>query len=109
MVFVLNTSWKLLLQGKCCFPNFKKVLPILVYNVECKKNVTNSSRRIWIKKHREEDLDIPTGCHDGTEICEHLVTLILNKKSPIRQEQNNVTLYRDDGLGILSRTQYWKK
>ena len=41
------------------------------------------------------------GCHDGAEICELVGTFILNKISPIMQEQNKVGLYRDDGLGIF--------
>ena len=41
------------------------------------------------------------GCHDGAEICKLVGTFILNKTSSIMQEQNNVGLYRDDGLGIF--------
>ena len=40
------------------------------------------------------------GCHDSAEICKLVGTIILNKISLIIQEQNNVGLYRDDGLGI---------
>ena len=55
----------------------------------------------WMKKNREEDFDVPMGCHDGAEICKLVGKLILNKISPVIQEQNNVILYRDDGLGIF--------
>ena len=55
----------------------------------------------WMKKNREEDFDVPVGCHDGAEICELVGTFILNKITPIMQERNNVGLYRDDGLGIF--------
>ena len=55
----------------------------------------------WMKKNEEEDFDVPMGCHDGAEIFELVGTYILNKISPIMQEQNNVGLYRDDGLGIF--------
>ena len=55
----------------------------------------------WMKKNEEEDFDVPMGCHDGAEIFELVGTFILNKISPIMQEQNNVGLYRDDGLGIF--------
>ena len=41
------------------------------------------------------------GCHDGAEICELVGTFILNKISPIMQEQNNVGLSRDDYLGLF--------
>ena len=56
----------------------------------------------WMKKNGEEDFDIPMGCHDGAEVCELVVTFILNKISSIMQEQNNVGLYRDDGLSIFT-------
>ena len=55
----------------------------------------------WMKKIGEEDFHVPMGCHDGAEICEVVGTFILNKATPIMQEQNNIGLYRDDGLGIF--------
>ena len=55
----------------------------------------------WMKKNAEEDFDVPMGCHDGAEIYKLVGKFILNKISPIMHEQNNVGLYRDDGLGIF--------
>ena len=55
----------------------------------------------WMKKNEEDDFDVPMGCHDGVEIYEVVGTFILKKISPTMQEQNNVGLYRDDGLGIF--------
>ena len=55
----------------------------------------------WMKKNGGEEFDVPMGCHDGAEICELVGTFILNKISLIMQEQNNVGLYRDDGLVIF--------
>ena len=54
-----------------------------------------------MKKNGEEDFVVPMGCHDGAEICELVGTLTLNKISPIIQEQNNVALYRNEGLSIF--------
>ena len=54
----------------------------------------------WMK-NGGEDFDVPMGCHDGAEVCKLVSTFILNKISPIMQEQNNVGLYKDDGLGIF--------
>ena len=54
-----------------------------------------------MKKNGEEDFEVPMRCHDGAEICKLVDIFILNKISPIIQEQNNVTLYRDDGWGIF--------
>ena len=61
----------------------------------------------WMKKNEEEEFDVQIGCHDGAEIWEVIGTFILNKISPIMQEQNNVGLYRDDGLGIF-RNLLWQ-
>ena len=55
----------------------------------------------WMKKNGEEDFVVLMGCHDGAEICELAGTFILNKITPIMQEQNNVGLYRNDGLGTF--------
>ena len=49
-----------------------------------------------MKKNGEEDFDVPMGCQDGAEIWDLVGIFILNKISPIKQEQNNVKLYRDD-------------
>ena len=54
-----------------------------------------------MKKNREEEFDVPMGCHDGAEICELVGTFILDKISPIMQEENNVGFYRDGSLGIF--------
>ena len=55
----------------------------------------------WMKKNGEQDFDFPMGSHDDAGICELVGTFILNKINPIMQEQNNIGLYRDDGLGIF--------
>ena len=55
----------------------------------------------WMKKNEEDDFDVPMGCHNGVEIYEVVGTFILKKINPTMQEQNNVGLYRDDGLGIF--------
>ena len=50
---------------------------------------------------KEDDFDVPMGCHDGAEIFELVITFIFSKINAIIQEQNNVGLYRDDDLGML--------
>ena len=54
-----------------------------------------------MKKNEEENFDVPMGCRDGVEIRELVGTFILNKISPIMQEQNNIGLYSDDDFGIF--------
>ena len=55
-----------------------------------------------MKKNGEHKFDVPMECHDGAEICEFVITFILNKISSIMQDQNSVGLYRDDGMGIFT-------
>ena len=69
--------------------------------INTKKTLLFHHQQPWMKKNREEDFEVPMGCYDGAEICELVGTFIFNKISPIMQEQNNVGLYRDDGLGIF--------
>ena len=66
-----------------------------------KKTLLFHHEEPWMKKNGEESFDVPMGYHDGGEICELVGTFILNKIGPIMQEQNDVGLYRDDGLGIF--------
>jgi len=44
--------------------------------------------------------DVPIGSYDGAEICELFGLYILNLL-PMKELQNNIRLYRDDGLAIL--------
>ena len=78
------------------------------YIRKCLKIIINARKAFlflheepWMKKIGEENFDVPVGCLDGVEICDFVGTFILNKISPIMQEQNNVGLYRDDGLAIF--------
>ena len=57
----------------------------------------------WVKKHGNEDFDIPMGCYDGTEICE-LVEIYIQSKLCKLMNKKDFGLYRDDGLGILRNT-----
>ena len=80
--------------------------------INAKKTLLFHHEEPWMKKNEEEYFDVPMGCHDGAEICELVRTFVLNKISLIMREQNNVGLYRDDGLGIfrnLSRPNIGRK
>ena len=57
----------------------------------------------WVKKHGNEDFDIPMGCYDGAEICE-LVGIYIQSKLCKLMNKKDFGLYRDDGLGILRNT-----
>ena len=57
----------------------------------------------WVKKHGNENFDIPMGCYDGAEICK-LVGIYIQSKLCKLMNKKDFGLYRDDGLGILRRT-----
>ena len=56
-----------------------------------------------VKKHGNEDFDIPMGCYDGAEICK-LVGIYIQSKLCKLTNKKDFGLYRDDGLGILRNT-----
>ena len=53
----------------------------------------------FIKREGNENFDVPMGCFDGAEVCELVGTYILSQLNTVL-ENENVGLYRDDGLGI---------
>ena len=57
----------------------------------------------WIKKHGNEDFDIPIGCYDRAEICE-LVGIYIQSKLCKLMNKKDFGLYRGDRLGILKNT-----
>ena len=53
-----------------------------------------------LRKSGNEELDVPMGCFDSVEVCDIVGVYIVHLlKSVMRKE--NVSLYRDDVLGIL--------
>ena len=55
----------------------------------------------WIKQKCDESFDVPMGCLDGAEVCDLTGLYILSKIRLVFENQSDVGLYRDDGLGIL--------
>ena len=55
----------------------------------------------WIKRKGDKNFDVPMGCLDGAEVCDLTGLYILSKIKIVLENQNDVALYRDDGLGIL--------
>ena len=54
-----------------------------------------------VKQSCDESFDVPMGCLDGAEVCDLTGLYILSKIRLVFENQNDVGLYRDDGLGIL--------
>ena len=55
----------------------------------------------WIKRKGDVHFDVPMGCSDGAEVYDLSDLYILSKIKTVFENQNDVGLYRDDGLGIL--------
>ena len=68
--------------------------------MQSRKTLLFNNEEPWVKKHGDEEFDVPMGCFDGAEVCDLVGIYSLNLlKTIIRKE--NVGLYRDDGLGII--------
>ena len=55
----------------------------------------------WDKRKDDENFDVPMGCLNGPETCDLTGLYILSKIKSVFENQNDVGLYRDDGLVIL--------
>ena len=55
----------------------------------------------WVKREGDENFDVLIGCLDGAKVCDLTGLYILSKIKSVFENQNDVGLYRDDGLGIL--------
>ena len=55
----------------------------------------------WVKQKGNKNFDVPMGCLDRAEICDLTGIYILSKIKSVFENQNDVGLYRDNGLGIL--------
>ena len=62
-----------------------------------------NNKEPWLKKSDKELFDVPMGCFDGAEVCELVGLYILHLVRTIMRNEN-VDLYRDDGLGILKNS-----
>ena len=68
--------------------------------MQSRKTLLLSDGEPWVKKDDEDDFDVPMGCYDGAEVCELVVTYLLNQLKVVI-EKENIELYRDDGLGMF--------
>ena len=65
-----------------------------------RKSLLCSKDEIWIKKDNSS-FDVTMGSFDGAEICEIVGLYLLNKLSNLLGNEN-VGLYRDDGLAAIN-------
>ena len=57
----------------------------------------------WMKRDKDGAFDVTMGSYDGAEVCELVGVFLLNRFSPIIDNES-VGLYRDDGLAAVRRT-----
>ena len=62
--------------------------------------ITFANKNLFKCLHLLISSDVPMGCYDGAEICELAGSFILNQLGSVIDE-NDIGLYRDDGLGIF--------
>ena len=68
-----------------------------------RKSLPFSKDGIWVKKSGNELFDVTMGSFDGVENCELVGLYLLNKLSKLLGN-DNVGLYRDDGLAAIKST-----
>ena len=61
------------------------------------------NNKIWIKKDNNTLFDVPMGSFFGAELCDIIGLYALNHLKSLYKD-NEVGLYRDDGLAIIERT-----
>ena len=55
----------------------------------------------WVKKHHNENFDVPMGCWDGAECCEIIGLYMLHRLTQNGFRIADLGLYRDDGLLLI--------
>ena len=65
-----------------------------------RKNLLFHDSEPFIKREDNENFNVPMGYFDGVEVCGLVGTYILSHLNTVF-ENENVGLYRDDGLGIF--------
>ena len=64
-----------------------------------RKSLLYNNSEPWIKKDSGL-FDVTMGAYDGAEVCELVGTFLLHKLFP-KYNENNIGLYRDDGLAVF--------
>ena len=83
----------------------KEIIPIadsdLKIMMHSRKTLLFHENDSWIKRKGDKNFDVPMGWLDGAEVCDLTGLYILSKIKTVFENQNDIGLYRDDGLGIL--------
>ena len=85
----------------------KSLTPILDDDIaiikHARKSLLFNGDTPWIKRSGNSMFDVTMGSHDGAEICE-LVSFFILSKLAENLGNENVGLYRDDGLALIKST-----
>ena len=66
------------------------------------KTILTFNNKTWIKKDGDTLFDVPMGSFFGAEICDLIGLYALNHLKSL-YKNNEIGLYRDDGLAIIER------
>ena len=71
-----------------------------IINLARKSLVFDNTKTAWVKKGESPSFDVTMGSFDGAEVCELVGLYILNKLGNVVSNEN-IGLYRDDGLAVI--------
>lgn len=71
-----------------------------IINLARKSLLFDNEKTTWVKKGENPTFDVTMGCYDGAEVCELVGLYMLNKLRNIITNEN-IGLYRDDGLAVV--------
>ena len=99
--FYPSISEKLLQESLEFAKQFTDITPEDIRVImHARKSILFSENNVWCKKNNPNMFDVTMGSYDGAEVCELVGLFILNK---LRTKFNNenIGLYRDDGLAAF--------
>ena len=68
--------------------------------MHARRSILFSDNNVWCKKNNPNMFDVTMGSYDGAEVCE-LVGLFMLNKLRAKFSNDNIGLYRDDGLAAF--------
>ena len=99
--FYSSISVNLLLQA---LTYAKKFVSISDEDIEVimhtRKSLLFENNNVWCKRGNTDLFDVTMGSHDGAKVCELVGLLILDKLQTVFKN-DNIGLYRDDGLAVF--------
>ena len=99
--FYPSISANLLLQAQSYAKKFVSIpeedIQVIMHT---RKSLLFDNNKVWCKRDNTDLFDVTMGSHDGAEVCELVGLLILDKLQSVFKNEN-IGLYRDDGLAAF--------